>query len=162
MYLKFNSTYCPTILEIKSRLHAYCKTQIEERIQRAKDAIQFAQEAANTEEKSSAGDKYETGRAMAQRERVQAAGQLEEALKLRDVLDRINPSIKTLRGTVGSLVISDKARFYIAISLGAVQLEGLNYFIVSQDSPIGKLLLNTAVHDNFLFNKETHTILEIV
>jgi transcription elongation GreA/GreB family factor len=149
-------------LEIKSQLHAYCKAQIYERIQRAKDAIQFAQEAANTEEKSSAGDKYETGRAMAQRERDQAAGQLEEALKLRDVLDRINPSIRTSRAIVGSLVISDKAKFYIAISLGAVQLEGVNYFIISQESPIGKLLINKANYDVFLFNKENHTIWEVL
>jgi hypothetical protein len=149
-------------LDIKSQLLHYCRTQIEERIQRSKDAIQFAQDAANSEEKSSAGDKYETGRAMAQRERDQAAVQLAEALKLKDILDRINPSIRAVSASLGSLIISDKAKFYIAISLGVVQLNGGNYFIISQESPIGKLLINKTVQDNFQFNNENHTILEVL
>ena len=41
-----------------------------------------AQESANAEEKSSAGDKYETGRAMMQIERDKAAQQLNESMKL--------------------------------------------------------------------------------
>jgi transcription elongation GreA/GreB family factor len=149
-------------LDIKSQLLQYCKTQIDERIQRSRESIQFAQEAANTEEKSSAGDKYETGRAMAQRERDQAAGQLAEALKLKDVLDRINPSVKAIQVSLGSLIISDKGKFYIAISLGSLKLDGVNYFIISQESPIGKLLINKTTQDNFPFNNENHTILEIL
>ena len=48
-----------------------------------------AQQAANEEGKSSAGDKYETGRAMMQIERDKAAQQLDEALKLKNIIDHI-------------------------------------------------------------------------
>ena len=49
-----------------------------------------AQEAANEEGKSSVGDKYETGRAMMQIERDKAAQQLDEALKLKNIIDQIS------------------------------------------------------------------------
>ena len=149
-------------MEIKSKLLNYCKQQIDERIARSKQAIQFAQDAANTEEKSSAGDKYETGRAMAQRERDQAAVQLEETLKLKNIIDRINPSIQSKQVALGSLIITDKAKFYIAISLGLIQLDEVNYFVISKDSPIGKVLLNKTANENFHFNNEPHLILDIL
>ena len=48
----------------KNNLKQFCQHTIEQRIAAAKEIIQNVQEAANNEEKSSAGDKYETGRAM--------------------------------------------------------------------------------------------------
>ena len=42
------------------------KAQLDEKIQVALQAMKAAQESANAETKSSAGDKYETGRAMGQ------------------------------------------------------------------------------------------------
>ncbi|HMC85967.1 MAG TPA: hypothetical protein VKI61_10590 [Chitinophagaceae bacterium] len=48
----------------KNNLKQFCQLTIEQRIAAAKEIIQNVQEAANNEEKSSAGDKYETGRAM--------------------------------------------------------------------------------------------------
>ena len=50
---------------IKFRLHAACQTFIEQRMAAAAQAMQAAQESANSDTKSSAGDKYETGREMA-------------------------------------------------------------------------------------------------
>jgi hypothetical protein len=54
---------------------------VHQRIASAEEAIRMAQESANQEGKSSAGDKYETGRAMAQLEIEKASGQLAEANK---------------------------------------------------------------------------------
>jgi hypothetical protein len=48
------------------------------RIVAAKEAMNQAQEAANSEEKSSAGDKYETGRAMGQLQKEMLGRQLAE------------------------------------------------------------------------------------
>ena len=65
-----------------------------------------AQRSANEEGKSSAGDKYETGRAMMQIERDKAANQLEEALKLKRILDQIQPEVQHERILIGSVVIT--------------------------------------------------------
>ena len=65
-----------------------------------------AQLSANEEGKSSAGDKYETGRAMMQIEREKAANQLEEALKLKRIIDQLQPDVHHEIATLGSVVIT--------------------------------------------------------
>lgn len=146
---------------VKEKLFQMCVAFVEQRIAFAKEAMNTAQESANTEEKSSAGDKYETGRAMAQIERDQAAQQLDEALKLKRVLDQIEIIPATSKSGLGSLVITDQSRFYISISAGKLTVDGKEYLAVSVQSPIGKLLLNLCVGDVFVFNKQQHSVLEI-
>ena len=147
---------------LKQQLHEVISARVNERIQLAREAMKFAQESANAEEKSSAGDKYETGRAMAQIERDKAAQQLDEALQLKSILDKINLHQKTDRASHGSLVITNHNSFYISISLGAVTLNAQSYYVISPQSPIGKILLNTKVNDVINFNHQQHTILEIL
>ena len=55
------------------------------------EAISGAQNSANEETKSSAGDKYETGRAMAQLEIEKNMTQLAEAKRLKQTLEQIAP-----------------------------------------------------------------------
>ncbi|MCK7553750.1 hypothetical protein MKQ70_01525 [Chitinophaga sedimenti] len=52
------------MIDFKTRLKAAGELLIKDRIATTQLAIDNAQEAANNEGKSSAGDKYETGRAM--------------------------------------------------------------------------------------------------
>src|SRR5438105_12399955 len=126
---------------IKAKLHAQCLSFVQRRIESAQQAMSSAQEAANSEEKSSAGDKYETGRAMAQIARDQSAQQLNDALKLKAVLDQINPALSSIKVGLGSLVITDQNRFYISISAGELIVEGKKYFAISLQSPIGQRLM---------------------
>ncbi len=138
---------------VKQKLHSLCHQFVEQRIRAATQAMNAAQESANAEERSSAGDKYETGRAMAQIARDQAAQQLAEALKLKSTLDQINPLNSSDIVRLGSLVITDRSSFYISISAGELQVDGKKYFAVSPQSPIGKILLECKVNDVFTFNK---------
>jgi transcription elongation GreA/GreB family factor len=114
------------------------------------------------EEKSSAGDKYETGRAMAQIERDKAAQQLDEAQKLKSILNQINPEVRNNKVVQGSLVITKDNLFYLAISVGKVSIDGQYFLIVAPTSPIGQILLNSKNGDEFTFNKEVHVIKEIL
>ena len=52
------------------KLKNFALDLIGQRMTTAKEAMQQAQESANSEEKSSAGDKYETGRAMGHLQRI--------------------------------------------------------------------------------------------
>ena len=146
---------------IKLQLLAKCFEYVAQRVDTSKQAMKYAQDSANTEEKSSAGDKYETGRAMAQIERDKAAHQLEEALKLKSIVSQINPEFINSKVNLGSLVITESVRFYIAISVGKITIDGRDYLIVAVASPIGQLLLNLKVGDQFTFNKQLHVIEEI-
>ncbi|MCU0369347.1 MAG: 3-oxoacyl-ACP synthase, partial [Cyclobacteriaceae bacterium] len=71
---------------LKQCLFQYCTEFVNRRIENARLASESAQDSANMEEKSSAGDKYETGRAMAQLENEKALQQLAEANKLKSLL----------------------------------------------------------------------------
>lgn len=147
---------------IKSELIGMCLALVEERIANAQEAMNAAQESANTEGKSSAGDKYETGRAMAQIERDKAAQQLNEALLLKNSLGRINSKPSGDKISLGSLIKTDKNHFFIAISMGKQRVTDTDYFIVAPSTPIGQLLMGLKVGNQFLFVNQIHTIKEIL
>jgi transcription elongation GreA/GreB family factor len=144
--------------DIKSHLLAQCTQYVDQRIANCKQAMDDAQAAANEEGKSSAGDKYETGRAMMQIERDKAAQQLEEALKLKKVLDGLDSSIVSKVARLGSMVETTHYNFYLSISAGKFLVEGKEFLIVSPNSPIGKLLLNLKVGDAFRFNDKEEIV----
>lgn len=123
--------------------------------------MKHAQDSANAEEKSSAGDKYETGRAMAQIERDKAAHQLEEALKLKSILNQINPVAVLNKVIQGSLVITEANRFYLAIGIGKIEVEGEDFLVIAPTSPLGQTLLHSKVGDQFTFNKQIQVIMQI-
>jgi hypothetical protein len=147
---------------LKEELYNQCLSFVDQRIENAKQALQHAQDAANAEEKSSAGDKYETGRAMAHLEREKSLQQLNEALKLKAVLDRINPTVSNDHGTVGSVVITNVGNFYLTISAGELEVAGIQFIALSQISPIGALLMNKKKGGQFIFNKRSIEILNIL
>lgn len=145
----------------KESLYNYCVQYVEERIARIQDEIGLLQAAANEETKSSAGDKYETGRAMAQLEIERNAVQLKEAEKLRSFLQGIAREGTSAVIVPGSLVTTSKGVFYVAISLGAVTLDEQKYLVVSPDSPIGKLLLGKRAGQELLWRSERYSIVRV-
>lgn len=147
---------------VKAHLLALCFDYVNQRIANSKEAMDDAQAAANEEGKSSAGDKYETGRAMAQIERDKAAQQLDEALKLKNILDGLDPSIVNDSVRLGSVVETTGSNFYLAISAGKFSIDEKEYLIVSPNSPIGKLLLNLKVGERFRFNSREEIVKRII
>lgn len=157
-YLCVFTTPMPKPITIKESLYNHCVQYVEERMARIQNEIALQQESANEETKSSAGDKYETGRAMAQLEIERNAVQLKEAEKLRSFLKHM---VREHSGEVivpGSLVTTSKGVFYIAISLGAVTLHEQTYVVVSPDSPIGQLLLGKKKGDEMVWRGEKYVV----
>jgi transcription elongation GreA/GreB family factor len=146
---------------LKEQLWLQCKQIVEQRLATAQQAMDAAQESANREEKSSAGDKYETGRAMAQLERDKAAMQVEENKKMLTVLNQIGQSTSIDRVTLGSVVVTDSNKFYVSIGAGKLEIGGESYVAISTQSPIGKLLLNKGVGDFIDFNNQRQTIISV-
>jgi transcription elongation GreA/GreB family factor len=137
----------------KSQLYTLCQSYLERRIRTAREAILAAQQAANDETKNSSGDKYETGRAMMQLEIEKDSVQLAEALKLKNALDRINPHLSPGKVQAGSMVTTNQAIFFLAVSVGKITLHGETYLCISPSSPIGVKLMGLAVNDSFTFNQ---------
>ncbi|MEJ7646603.1 MAG: 3-oxoacyl-ACP synthase [Chryseolinea sp.] len=146
---------------VKHQLLKYCESFADQRIAVATQAMNNAQKAANDEEKSSAGDKYETGRAMMQLERDNAALQIEEGAKLKQALVQINNTYRHDRAVLGSLVITKNNTIFLAIGIGKVVVENSEYLIIAPQSPLGKAIANKSVGDNFSFNGKEQVILKI-
>lgn len=150
----------------KQALYAACMTYVQQRIDTATEAMQAAQEAANSESKSSAGDKYETGRAMAQLERDRHAQLLAEAQRLKQDLEHLDLGTSAETARAGSVVVTARTdgrpgTFFLAISAGRLVVEGQDYMAVSVASPIGALLRGKRVGDAVTFNKATYVIKQI-
>lgn len=137
------------------------KAQLDEKIQVALQAMKAAQESANAETKSSAGDKYETGRAMGQIERDMHAQQYEKLKREKDLVERIDPNMVFERVGIGALVKTTAGQFFIANSVGNVKVENQNYMVISAQSPIGALLVGKKADSTFTFQQKQQTIEEI-
>jgi hypothetical protein len=147
---------------VKHQLYQLCLDYVKLRIAAAQEAIQQAQLSANEETKSAAGDKYETGRAMAQLEIEKNSVQLAEAQKLKQALEQISPDQSSSTIQTGSLVITNQGNYYITISAGQLVLDSTAYFVVSPVSPIAKHMMGLKLHTPFQFQGRNFTILEIL
>lgn len=142
-------------------MFALCQSYVKQRISTARQAMEAAQESANAEEKSSAGDKYETGRAMAQLERDRHAQLLAEAQKLESELARLNIDKEYVTVQPGSLVRTNRGLFFISISAGKLTLDGTDYFAVSAASPIATAMAGRKAGETAAFNNLTYQILTV-
>ena len=147
---------------IKQELYARCLAYVQQRIDTARQAMESAQESANSESKSSAGDKYETGRAMAQLERDRHAQLLAQAQQMAQELARLHVDKRYDTVQPGSLVTTSRGQFFISISAGKLSISGVDYFAVSPASPIATVLTGHRAGDVVPFNNQTYQVLDVV
>jgi transcription elongation GreA/GreB family factor len=139
---------------IKQQLHQLCLSKIDHQIKTLQEAIDSARASANEETKSSAGDKYETGRAMMQLEIEKNLTQLQEAVKVKNALQRIKTDGLSTIAQTGSLLITSEGNFYISISAGAFTIKQKVYQTLSPSSPLGSKLIGLKVGDTLLFQSK--------
>ncbi len=137
-----------------------CKELILKRISTAEYAMKAAQESSNSEDKSSAGDKYETARAMGQLDRDMNAKQLVQAKQELIELNKIDlqPSNKV---KIGSLVQTSQSLYFIAVGLGNVQIKNEMIVIISPRSPLAMAMMGCGEHDTFMFNQKQFIITKL-
>jgi transcription elongation GreA/GreB family factor len=146
----------------KEQLYKQCVSIIEVKLNTINSVFDSAQDSANNETKSTAGDKHDTARAMAHLESEKNAKQLIEINKLKKVL----PYIKNHKNNgvieLGSIVKTDGANYYISISLGKLKIEAQDFYCISAVTPIGRLLIGKTIGDTILFHGNSITILELL
>ncbi|GAC1301535.1 MAG: hypothetical protein NVSMB24_04550 [Mucilaginibacter sp.] len=148
--------------ELKKQLYNLCIEYVQKRMEAAQLAIEEAQKASNDDTKSSAGDKYETGRAMMQQETDRNLQQLNETNKLKVALNLVSPDAVSDKVETGSLVITDKGNFYIAISAGTLTVDNEAYFAVSPASPIGLMLKGKKIGEEIVLNGKPYHIKMVI
>jgi len=91
-------------VKVKEKLWEHCINQIQIRFTKIKQTIDSIEDALKEESKNSAGDKYETNRAMHQIDRKNAGKQLMEIEKLQWFTNLINIHETSDYIRLGSLV----------------------------------------------------------
>jgi len=147
---------------IKSQLLEQCQNIIQEKQNIINEQIKDIQEALRSESKSSAGDKHETGRAVLQLEREKLGFQLAEIEKHQAILNRIDLNPFHHNISLGSVVKTSLANYFIAISAGQIEVEDIKYYAISSDAPIAKSLIGKKQSDTVVFNHQHIKIREII
>lgn len=138
--------------QIKRELYSACLHFVNSRMETVKNVIESNKKALFSETKSSAGDKHETERAMLQLEMEKAGQQLAGINQMEAVLAKVSIENTSTLVCLGSLIITNKANYYLAISAGKLTIDANDYFALSTNSPIGKQLLGKKVGDIIPFN----------
>ncbi|NOR74946.1 MAG: 3-oxoacyl-ACP synthase, partial [Draconibacterium sp.] len=87
---------------------------------------------------------------------------LNKTLNTKNELLQIKLHKKNDKVTLGSLVITNNGNYFIAIAIGKIEVANKIYYSISLSSPVGKILYNKNMGDQFQFQKRNFTILKIV
>ena len=136
----------------KENVHRAILENVNERIQSLNLILKDTFHATAEDSKSSAGDKHETGVAMAQLEQEKLTKQINEFLLLKEALLKINPSKVHTKIEIGSLVETNNGWYYLSIGLGAVKIEETIIFAMNPLAPIGLLLNGKSKGESVIFN----------
>jgi transcription elongation GreA/GreB family factor len=147
--------------EIKQTLLEEVEELIYQKISVFQKMMDDAQASANNETKSSAGDKFETGRAMMHLERDKNAKQLSEARKLELFLSQIKADRVFDRVAFGSVVQTDFGNYFISIAAGRIIVDEKKYFAISPQAPLAKELMRKEKGDTITFNDKPIKILDV-
>ena len=145
----------------KYQLYDFILSKLNKQIENSKVALKSVEESKNNETKSSAGDKFETGRVMMQMEQEKIELQLSKTLHLKKILQNIDLSDHTEEVKLGTLIHTSSGTYFISIGFGKITIDGNNYYGISLDSPIGKLLFGKRKGDSYYFREKQIKILNI-
>ena len=147
---------------IKTQLLQLCTTSLDTRLQSVLAVIEDIKQSLQSETKSSAGDKHETGRAMLQLEREKAGHQLAEIEKTKQILSKINTESTYKKIGLGSVVYTTTSNYFISISAGEFIVEDDTFYAISANTPIGQLLLGKSVGDVINFRNLEFKITKVL
>ncbi len=151
-----------TSSQLKEQLYLLCWEYIRKRESEIRKVIADAQEAANNDSKSSAGDKFETGREVMQQEIDLNLERLNELNKLKLTLEKIIPGQINSVAVPGSVVYTNNGNYYITISAGSPKTDSGSFYAISAAAPIGAKLANKKAGDSFAFNDKTYVVERVI
>lgn len=145
----------------KQTVYEAFKTQVETKIRLAQRALDETAESVHAETKGSAGDKHETGRAMAQIEMENTGKVLFEAQQLASVLHLLEPGKSKTACALGALVETTQGIFYLSGGIGKLNVDGKAIYCIGMSAPLGQALLGKGVGDEYVVGGRTFEILRV-
>ena len=149
-------------MTFKESIHQTLRKHLTFRIDEIQNILDDLLLSGSRDAKSSAGDKHETGVAMAQLEQEKLRYQIYEFQKMQDVVQKINPSKSNSKINLGSLVETDKGWFYISVGLGSLTFKEQVIFAINPEAPFGKALIEKEKGDSIHFNGVESEIIQVL
>ncbi len=138
-----------------------CLEKVEYKIKICQKELNQILHDLSNETKSSAGDKYEVGRAMLQIEREKFGRQLQELEQLQALIKLISTEQNHERIQLGSLVQTSQFNYFISVSLGEIQLGDFSFYAISKQTPVAQELLGKVSGDHVSFRNSSFEIQQI-
>lgn len=137
---------------MKEQIILKVSEMLSQSVQEAKTAIANAQASANEATKSSAGDKYETSRAMGQLDIEMYTRQLHDAESKFAILQNIEANLREQsEANLGALVDTTLGSFFLAVGIGKIDIDKKPIMVISPQSPIGEVIFQKKSGDSVLF-----------
>jgi transcription elongation GreA/GreB family factor len=131
----------------KAEIHSVILQHLQERMEQGKKDFQLAKESRDSDTKSSAGDKFETGREMMQREMDKINANLDMLQNQIAYMLRIDLHENIGHVGLGSFIETDAENNYLSVGLGKLSYTEIPFYAISADSPIGELLMGKQKND---------------
>ncbi len=146
----------------KEKIYQTAIAQVKEKINLLKTERNAINEGILEDTKSSAGDKFETGRETMSRDLMTVENQLKQANFEFDELCRFQ-AIKEPSASVqeGSLVQLGSDKYLISVSLGQITVDGQKLFMLSKQSPLGEMLMGKKINEQVEFRGKKIVINEL-
>lgn len=139
----------------KSEIRNFVKDSISGKVKTLQFYLNFTLEASRDIKKTS---KYDSIREEIQEEIYHLDKQMAALKNMQKNLQKVLNSTSE-KVQLGSLVITNKARFYVSVSLGEFFFEGDRYYAISWESPMAQVMKGRKVGEEFVLNN-IHQIIE--
>ena len=142
---------------VKAEVRLFVKEVIAQKIHKLENFMEFTLEASREVKKTS---KYDSIREEMHEEIYQMQKQLASLTDLQRNLSKIQQHTSE-KIQLGSIVFTNKARFYISVSLGEFFFEGDRFYSISEESPMAKIMFGKQVGDSFTLNNISQVIEQV-
>ena len=142
---------------VKAEVRLFVKEVIAQKIHKLENFMEFTLEASREVKKTS---KYDSIREEMHEEIYQMQKQLASLTDLQRNLSKIHHH-SSEKIQLGSIVFTNKARFYISVSLGEFFFEGDRFYSISEESPMAKIMFGKQVGDSFTLNNISQVIEQV-
>ena len=145
-------------MTLKQKIYNHYLQLINDKVKSLQNILADLKESGTNETKSTAGDKHETALAMLQIEQANVRSQLKEVLEQKSTLEKINPALSPASIVNGSLVKTNRGYLFMSVALGKAVVDGTTVIALSQQSPLGKLLMGLKEGGSTVINSNSYVI----
>jgi hypothetical protein len=146
---------------LKQQAYEIVLQQMFQKIAAIEQSLLDIKESISNETKSTAGDKYETARAMLHIEQENLMKQLAYALNQKNEITTVDLSLVSSEIEHGSLITTNFGMFFIVAATGKIEVAGNVIITLSKNSPLGLLFMGKREDSIIEFGQRKYVIKKV-